>query len=431
MLSEDISQHTAKPDANARTTTGRWTLIPLLILSVVTGLTLGIATALPGFDLFLTGEEVAQPASLILGGNDDVAPVLPPVDGPQPKVFVDNDTYDFDVSENMSKDSHTFVISNKGDYPLELVLRKTSCKCTVGKLGDQEVDPDAGPASITLAPGGQTEVTLDWTVERKFSNHFRQSALLLTNDRKTPRLLLQITGRIAQTIRTTPNAFAFGKLLTTDTRSEEIRIESIRKEPLEIGEARLVNDATSEFFEVDLQPLAPEDLRVDGAQSGWRVRLTIKPGLQPGIIQQTIAVATNLRNRPSIEFPVYGIIDSDFAILGGKGWDSALRRIKLGRVPKDTGTIHKLTIFVRGPIRDEIELQPPVVTPKEVLVTLGEPQGRGEAKSVRYPLTIEIPKGVPTMNHLGNEQGEMGLITIATNHPDVPQIKIRLQFVTE
>jgi len=427
--SEVVSHNTAAPDADVRSPAGRRTLLPLLMLSVIVGLCLGVASALPGFDLFLTGEEVAQPIHASM--NDRVAPELPPADGPQPKVVVDNDTFDFGVRENKSEDSHTFVIRNEGDHPLELVLRKTSCKCTVGKLGDKVVDPEGGPVSITLAPGDQTELTLDWTVKRVHSNHFRQSALLLTNDREMPRLVLQITGRIAQTIFVTPNAFMFGKLLTADNRTGEITIESIRDEPLEISEAKLTTDATAEFFDFELEQLAPEDLHISGAKSGWRVRLTLKPGLQPGLIQQTIALATNLENRPTIELPVLGIIDSDFAIMGGKGWDSTLRKIKLGRVSRDTGAIRKLTIFVRGPLRDEIVLQPPVVTPKELIVTLGEPQGKGEAKSVQYPLTIEIPKGIRVMNHLGNDQGDFGRVTIATNHPEEPQLEIHLQFTTE
>jgi len=202
-----------------------------LILSVITGIVLGVVTALPGFDLFLTGEEIAQPAYVLMD-DDDVAPELSPANSPQPRVVVDNRIYDFGVSENLSKDTHTYVISNPGEGPLELVLRKTSCKCTVGKLGDKTVDPKGGPVSITLPPGGQTKVVLDWTVKRVHGNHFRQSALLLTNDRETPRLLLEVNGRIAQTVYITPTAFVFGKVLKTDIRTAEVTIESIRRSHL-------------------------------------------------------------------------------------------------------------------------------------------------------------------------------------------------------
>lgn len=427
MVSKDKSP--AKAVGKRRSTTGQVSLAVLLAISVILGISLGIGTALPGFNLFATSEEIAQPIDPLR--NDGTAPALPPAGGPQPKLVLDSNSYNFGAMESMAKDSHTFVIKNEGDYPLELVLRKTSCKCTVGKLGDKTVDPKGGPVGITVEPGDQTEVTLEWTVKRDFSDRFRQTALLLTNDREMPRLQLEIVGQIAQTVQILPPAFSFGKLLMTATATEEVRIESIRSEPLEISEAKPTIAATAEFFDVEFEPLAPEDLHTEGAKSGYRVRLTIKPGLQQGAIQQTISLATNLKNMPVIDIPVNGIIDSDFAIIGGRGWDSALRKVNLGRVPRDTGATRKLTIFVRGPQRDEIELKPPVVTPENVKVTLGDPVGKGEANSVQYPLTIEIPPGIPEMNHLGNEQGKLGTITIDTNHPDVPQLEIYLQFATE
>lgn len=409
---------------------GQISLFVLITFSIVIGLALGIGTAMPGFDVFASNEEIARPLGSIM--NDPIAPELPPENGPQPKLVVDNAIHNFGALENQSKDSHTFVVRNEGDYPLELVLRKTSCKCTVGKLGDKEVDPESDTRPrITVAPGSQTEVTLDWTVKRDYSDHFRQTALLLTNDPETPRLQLEITGKIAQTVRTTPSVFSLGKLLMTDTRTREITIESMREEPLVISNVRPLVEATAEYFDLELEPLAPEELQVEGAKSGYRVRLTAKPGLRQGAIQQTIALATNLKNMPTIEIPVHGIVDSDFAIIGGRGWDSATRKVAMGRIPSETGATRKLTIFVRGPLRDEVELNTPVVTPENVIVTLGEPQGIGEAKSVQYPLTIEIPKGAPVMNHLGNDQGELGNITIETTHPDVPQLEIRLQFATE
>lgn len=425
------SKHAPSTPATAqrRSTTGQVPLVLLFAFSILLGLGIGVATAVPSFNLFASSEEIAMPVDPLL--NDGTAPPLPPANGPQPRVVVDSTKYDFGALESLAEDSHTFVIKNAGDYPLELVLRKTSCKCTVGKLGDKTVDPKGKPVGISVEPGGQTEVTLDWTVKRDFSNHFRQTALLLTNDREMPRLTLEIVGRIAQTVHTVPPVFSFGKLLMTDTATQEVRVESIRSDPLEITSAEPTIAGTAEFFDVEYEPLAPEDLQIDGAKSGYRVRLTVKPGLRQGAIQQTISLATNLENMPTIDVPVQGIIDSDFAIIGGRGWDSALRKVNLGRVQRDTGASRKLTIFVRGPQRNDIELQTPVVTPEQVKVTLGDPVGKGEANSVQYPLTIEIPPGVPEMNHLGNDQGELGKITIETNHPDVPELEIHLQFATE
>jgi hypothetical protein len=43
---------------------------------------------------------------------------------------------------------------------------------------------------------------------------------------------------------------------------------------------------------------------------------------------------------------------------------------------------------------------------------------------LRFPLTITIPPGSPTCNHLCSQQARGGRIVIETGHPDTPTLTI-------
>ncbi len=407
---------------------GGLTAVLFLSVCALAGLALGIATALPGFDVWGDPVELAIPRDL--GTNNPLQPAPPPTDGPQPHLVLDEKTYDFGRRENGSQGSHTFTIQNTGDHPLEIVIGRKTCKCTIGSFGDQA--PSAGGDEehprAKVPPGESIGVTLDWTVQRMTSDVFRQTVDLLTNDRQRPRVVLSITGRIAQTILTVPPQFNLGSVLTTETATGEVQIESLRSEPLELTGYELSNEAIAEFFEVELQPLASDELKAPDANSGWRVQVTLKPGLPPGQVQQTISLSTNADGTSWVRVPVQAIIDTDFAIIG-RGWDAATQVLTIGKVPRERGFERKLHILVRGPLRDAIKLEPPQVHPEELQVELGEPETTGNA--IRYPLTIQLPANGPTLNYLGTAQNEFGDATIATSHPQTPAIRLRLRFATE
>ncbi len=47
----------------------------------------------------------------------------------------------------------------------------------------------------------------------------------------------------------------------------------------------------------------------------------------------------------------------------------------------------------------------------------------------QIPLTIEIPPGMPAVNHLGTNQGKFAKVVLETTNPDAKQIRMDLQFI--
>src|SRR5438045_6779062 len=80
---------------------------------------------------------------------------------PQAKVVVEGgNTFNFGMMQLGQTRSHTFVLRNIGDAPLELKAGHPSCKCTVSEFS---TDP--------VPPGETREVLITWTppgVEEKF-----------------------------------------------------------------------------------------------------------------------------------------------------------------------------------------------------------------------------------------------------------------------
>ena len=64
---------------------------------------------------------------------------------------VGGEQHDFGSMLRNAKGSHDFTIKNTGDEPLDLEVRATTCKCTLGELDNSQ-----------LQPGESTTVHMTW-----------------------------------------------------------------------------------------------------------------------------------------------------------------------------------------------------------------------------------------------------------------------------
>ena len=46
-------------------------------------------------------------------------------------------------------------------------------------------------------------------------------------------------------------------------------------------------------------------------------------------------------------------------------------------------------------------------------------------------VVIEIPKGSPPANYLGNQQSKLGEVLLSTTHPEAKQLKLSVRFAIE
>ncbi len=105
---------------------------------------------------------------------------------------IDSLEYDFGSIDPTEECSHSFVIRNVGQAPLQLVKGGTSCKCTVSDLPDQPV-----------LPGNSVAVRISSKIQQK-EGFFSHSASIFSNDPKKQQFSLAISGVIRTSLGCSP-----------------------------------------------------------------------------------------------------------------------------------------------------------------------------------------------------------------------------------
>jgi hypothetical protein len=351
-------------------------------------------------------------------------PVDESTKGKHPEVLVDSESFDFGRIERDKTVRHAFRFTNVGDAVLTLKAGVTTCtKCTISELTKPDVQP-----------GETVDVVVEYTADNS-KPQIRQIAPILTNDPERPRVELTISGTVTARYRLVPEEVVLSKVSANETKTADIKIYALLDDSVRVVGHEFTALESARFFEMQSEPIPIDQLTESDAKSGCRVRLTLKPGLPLGMIQQTIRLDLQLgeaKETVSVDVPIEGIIDSDVSIVG-PGWEQQLSRLSFPAVSSAKGATRKLFVLLRGDRRHDVTIKAGKFDPSWLKVTLGEPTElkSGDGGVTQVPLTIEIPPGMPPVNHLGTDQGKYAEVVLETTHPQVNEIRMNLRFVIE
>lgn len=333
---------------------------------------------------------------------------------PQPRLELDQVSYNFGRMEQGAKGTHTFLFTNTGEGPLRLAKGETSCKCTLSELAQKDIPP-----------GKSGEVTLEWTA-RALDPLFRHTATILTNDPQHPRVTLTIEGVLQQSTSVTPPEIVFTNLTRDEQASAKTHIFTEARDDLVITGHTFENAELAPYFDASYHQL-PMAAVPEGQKSGWEVVISVKPGLPPGDIEQKIRLQTNLQGVPDLVVPIQGRVGSPILIVGpGSEWNQDQFALRMGTIASAKGAKRELKLMIRGPHRKDVKLLDVRTDPALLQATLGEPKDLGSV--IEVPLSIVIPPGSPTVNYLGYKQGHVGQITIDTNQSEIGQVRLKVAF---
>lgn len=368
-------------------------------LAVVVGLGVGVGMTISRVGGIRDDADLVVPAKVAFG-SEVRAPELPPEEGPQPKFVLDDATHDFGSLEVGQTGSHAFVIRNEGEYPLVLRRGETTCKCTMSKLGDGE----DGLEEAKVAPGGQIDVTLSWEIKPNSEANFRQTAVIFSNDRDRWRVVLTIEGRVEASVFALPPMLSVNDMLPGEDTHLEFTLGTKRTEDLQIVNYRWLNDKQAEYFELQHEPTPPNSGATGGALSyrgGVLGKVTVKHGLPPGPVQQTLELETNLADVPPTKIPIGGSISGHMSIRGSGYRTINARRgmLSLGIIERGQPLSRELKLSLRGPRRGEVRPKIVEVRPSALQITLGEPIPRDAI--VEILLRVEIPADSPPLRYTG------------------------------
>lgn len=390
-------------------------ILPLLaiLLAIATGTTIGTTTSILKYQ---------EPVLVLAGHVAKTEGDLPePVAYASPKVFILTPTnYDFGIMARNDEKSHTFKIKNIGTGELTLKVINTTCKCTVGTLG-QDAIPE----------GEEVDVTLTWQA-LSYDREFYQSATIETNDQTHREIIFTIEGQVIQLALPYPPSVTFSRLSRSEPRQFEVKIYGYRDEDLRIDGHQFSDLSTKDFFDVQTEPLPRDEWEDPQAISGIRVTVSIKPGLPLGVVQQVIGMFTNKRDIAPLEIAIDMTIVSDISVLGGRNFNDETNVLRLGPVLKANGKTAKLYLMVKGRHRDKVSFSLAEIDPPDALeAELGEPREISNGVVLMVPLTITVPKGSPSVHRMGSKQGSVGKIVLNTQHPEIEQLEIKVVFVVQ
>jgi hypothetical protein len=338
-----------------------------------------------------------------------------------PKVEVEGgEVYDFGSMERFSKMKRTFRLKNVGKGDLRLTPRRNTCKCTVSEITNKYAKP-----------GEAVTFTVEWTGQTMMdSPDFAQTVEVGTNDPDKPVVRVRIKGYVTETLRAVPSELVVG-MVSSNTGSEaRFHLFGFRNDHIDILDTTWEDKFTAQFFDVSYEPLPKEEVEKEkGASCGLLAKVTVKPGLPLGPINQTIHVKALVDKEATLHIPVKGRALSDIRIASSPVFSADLNLLKFGTLKRTEAAKAVLQLYVTGEHRHETSLSIGEVDPADYLkVSIGPPKELNNGKTVQYLVTIEVPPGLEPINRMGGEKAALGRVVLETSHPQTKQVPIRVKF---
>ena len=327
------------------------------------------------------------------------ADVLDPRDGKPIVRVAGGDEYDFGTMGKKQTLKHTFVIHNDGDYPLQIKLLETSCKCTLADVDEEEIPP-----------GKSRDLTLEWTPE-DYSEQFSQNARIQTNDPEQRILELRVVGRVSVPVRPSPQELVVTRIAVAEGFSEFVDILAYEASDLEVTDVAFVDS--------------------DAVQSGVRVTIKGRPGLPLGPLLEVLKITTNQTADDVFEIPLMGRVVGNYElnVSGGVSFDKNRNLIDLGQMNANASKTLDLTLYIRGEDAENAQITVPVqdVEPSEVIsVEVGDKKKIGALVTV--PIKLTVQGNGQSLSLLGPKVQDLGRVTIRTSDQTTPTIQLFLKF---
>ncbi|MDX1948451.1 MAG: DUF1573 domain-containing protein [Pirellulaceae bacterium] len=325
---------------------------------------------------------------------------------PEPRVRVDETTYNFGVMDPQVTGKHEFRIQNIGGGPLELKFGGTTCKCTIGGVSDNIVPP-----------GKSATMTMDWNTGR-YNPQFTQSAIVRTNDPLNKEIEFTIEGQIRSLITAEPRELALGAGAPGVRLKAEFLLYSQSWDSFEI------TGVSGQLPNLTWRVETVSELAADWqALSARRVKLEFDSPVKQGRYSEQLRIDVKSPDANAPPHHLYVHVTGSMARLVAWYGPTITNQgiIDLGNLTQGKGIKTKLIAKVRDDNRDlgECEVE---AFPSFLKVNFA-PQP--ESQTGLYNLTIELPEDTPVCQYLGDP---IGRIRIKTGHSTVGTMEILVSF---
>jgi len=310
--------------------------------------------------------------------SDEPPPL--PLDGPLPKIVIDEPVHDFGEQWMGPKLQHTFVVKNEGEVPLEILRVKPACGCTVA--GDY-------PKLVEPGKSGNFPFSLDST---KLRGKYEKAITIKTNDPITPSMRVKLRGTCNRYVDVVPTNANFGKVSNDESHKRVLKITNNWTEPLE-----LTLDKTEDGqFKFELIETVP------GKE--FELHASLTPPIETGSLRGKLVMTTNFDHQKTIRTAASATVPNRL--------DLQPAVVQLNPAKSDVAYQRPIRFHNYG--NSKVKIYEATCDDPLVSVELDE---RAEGKS--YIINLNIPQG-----YMPPAEGRK--VTLRTDDPDEPYITIPL-----
>lgn len=336
-----------------------------------------------------------------------------------PKAVVDQSPCELGVIESPEEFHHAFVIRNEGESPLQLAPGPSSCKCMVADVPETPVPP-GGQAEILVHPSSAAlnDELKSGPVSRGF--------VVRTNDPDQETLVLVLSAKVHRRLAAAPSPLTLHinsvDSATEEKRSSEVVVYSQRWDRFDLSTAK----ASLEGMKWRIEPASENKLHELEARGGYRVAITMPPGMADGPFSEWIEFAAKPTEAgesvPPLRLKIQGRLDGRLTFHGAK--ITAGELLQLGSLRQGEPVHESVMMKVNDERRKLVVTQ--IETKPEFLRAKLAPYANGLEEKGLYRIEVEIPSDAPAGAFTGKR---VGLVRLKTDHPRLPTIELKVDFV--
>lgn len=230
--------------------------------------------------------------------------------------------HDFGVVARGADVQYRFVVRNIYKETVHIADVRTTCGCSA-----------ASPTRRTLKTNETAEIVVTMDTRRFIRR--KDSNLIVTFDQPFyAQVRIPITAYIRTDVVLTPGSINFGAVEQGQSATRTLSIAYAGRSDWAIKGIKINNKY--------LTGQVKETSRA-GGQIGYQLEMTLKPGMPPGTLRETVFLETNDANAPYIPVMVLGRIEADLTVTVAP----------LGKVPAASQKTFNVVIRGRKPFRIE------------------------------------------------------------------------------
>lgn len=338
-------------------------------------------------------------------------------------------TYNFGVSQPGVMMEHTFIIRNRGEAPLELTLKETTCKCLTMTLDKK--------TPTVVQPGEEHPVTLQFKSE-KAAESFVQMAKIKTNDPHLTRntIKLQVEGRIVSRTIIKPDGLEVSDLMSANSTRFNFNlytfaIDDVDPSSIQIESVRCDNAILNEKLKFTWQPLSEAEIQAQyQAKGGFQVTGVVPEGMPMNMYAANIFVKTSDGSESSLGISMK--VKAPVTIRGLSNEHGNVRffeeaqYIDFGIVKAGQPAEMELLFNYRTEKKGELEFKVAEISHPDLLdVEIIDPIRRTPTATI-VRLRVAIRSDAPPTLLNGPKRDKMANVKIVTNSIEAPEVNLAI-----